>query len=78
MIRVYRSKSLDRWNADDKAVVLDAADSVTGSACTGLPSAVPTGDRLAIFQDAPRDGGAHHMSRDVGLAWLPLAIRLTR
>ena len=75
-IWVYWSKSLDRWNADDKAVVLDASNSKTGAACIGLPSVVPMGDRLAIFYDLPREGGTGHMRRDVGLAWLPLPIRL--
>ena len=77
-IWVYWSKSLDHWNADDKAVVLDASNSKTGAACIGLPSVVPMGDRLAIFYDAPRGGGTAHMRRDVGLAWLQLPIRLRK
>lgn len=76
-IWVYWSKSLDHWRADDKAIVLDASNCKWSDACIGLPSVVPAGDKLAIFYDAPREGGTGHMRRDVGLAWLNLPLKVS-
>lgn len=73
---VYWSKSLDHWNAEDKAIVLDGTNCTWSRDCIGLPSVVQIGDRLALFYDAPREGGTEHMRRDVGLAWLELPLRV--
>ena len=73
---VYWSKSLDQWDPQNKAVVLDGGNCTWSRECVGLPSVVQVGDRLALFYDAPRDGGTAHMRRDVGLAWLNLPLRV--
>ena len=75
-IWVYWSKSLDQWDPQNKAVVLDGRNCTWSRDCVGLPSMVQVGDRLAVFYDAPRDGGIAHMRRDVGLAWLALPLRV--
>ena len=71
---VYWTKDLNRWNAADKAVVLEGRSCKWSHKCIGLPSVVKAGSRLAILYDAPGDDSTSHMGRDVGLAWLPLPL----
>jgi predicted GH43/DUF377 family glycosyl hydrolase len=71
---VYWTKDLNKWNAADKAVVLDGENCKWSKKCIGLPSVVPVGGRLALFYDAPGGDSISHMKRDVGLAWLELPL----
>ena len=72
---VYWSKDLNRWDARDKAVVLDRKNCTWSKDCIGLPSVVKFGKRLVVLYDAPGDSSVSHMRRDVGLAWLDLPLR---
>jgi len=72
---VYWSKDLNRWDAKNKAVVLDGQNCNWSKKCIGLPSVIRVGDRLAIFYDAPGGSSISHMKRHVGLAWLELPLR---
>jgi hypothetical protein len=81
---VYWTTELNRWNPQNKAVVLDARNCVWSRHIIGLPSVLKVGKRLAIFYDGHASekmpaGVKSHMNRDVGLAWLelPLATPLT-
>ncbi len=72
---VYWTKDLDKWNAMDKAVVLDGRNCSWSKTIIGLPTVLKAGSRLAIFYDGredPKDKG--HMRRNVGLAWLDLPL----
>ncbi len=71
---VYWTKDLNRWNPQDKAVVLDDTNCTWSSKCIGLPSVVQVQGRLAILYDAPGGDSKSHMQRDVGLAWLDLPL----
>ena len=71
---VYWTKDLNRWNAADKAVVLDGRNCTWSRKCIGLPSAVKVGNRLAVLYDVPGGESKSHMKRDVGLAWLTLPL----
>jgi predicted GH43/DUF377 family glycosyl hydrolase len=71
---VYWSKDLNRWDAKNKAVVLDGRNCTWSRKCIGLPSVVKVGNRLAMFYDAPGGDSKSHMKRDVGLAWLQLPL----
>ena len=73
-IWVYWSKDLKKWDAANKAVVLDGQNCTWSSKCIGLPSIVQTGKRLALFYDAPGGNSTSHMKRNVGLAWLDLPL----
>ena len=73
-IWVYWSQDLNRWNAADKAVVLDGRNCRWSRKCIGMPSVVKVGNRLAIFYDAPGGDSKSHMRRDLGLAWLNLPL----
>jgi hypothetical protein len=78
---VYWTRDLRRWNARDKAVVLDGRNCGWSRRIVGLPSVVRQGDRLAVFYDGYGGAGMppgvkSHMNRDVGLAWLDLPIRV--
>ena len=71
---VYWSRDLDRWNPQNKAVVLDGQNCSWSSEYIGLPSVVPVGSRLAILYDAPGGNSTSHMRRNIGLAWLKLPL----
>lgn len=71
---VYWTKDLNRWNAADKAVVLDGRNCTWSRKCIGLPSVLKVGKRLAVIYDAPGGDSKSHMNRDVGLAWLTLPL----
>jgi hypothetical protein len=81
---VYWSRDLNRWNADDKAVVLDRNNCAWSPRIIGLPSVLKIGDRLALYYDGREDarvgnerrdvGYSWHMQRDIGLAWLDLPL----
>ncbi len=73
-IWVFWSKDLNRWDAKDKAVVLDGRNCTWSKKCIGLPSVIVVGKRLAIFYDAPGGDSTSHMGRDLGLAWLELPL----
>ncbi len=73
-IWVYWSKDLNRWDAKNKAVVLDGGNCPWSKKCIGLPSVIVVGKRLAVFYDAPGGDSKSHMKRDVGLAWLALPL----
>jgi predicted GH43/DUF377 family glycosyl hydrolase len=75
-IWVYWSKDLNKWNPEDKAVVLDGANCNWSGKCIGLPSVVKVGNRLAVFYDAPGGNSTSHMRRSVGLAWLDLPLSI--
>lgn len=74
-IWVYWSRKLDKWNVNDKAVVLDGMNCTWSSRCMGMPSVVKVGNRLALFYDAPGGDSISHMQRDIGLAWLDLPLQ---
>jgi predicted GH43/DUF377 family glycosyl hydrolase len=71
---VYWTKDLNKWNARNKAVVLDGKNCSWSAKCIGLPSVLPVKGKLAILYDAPGGDGKSHMKRDVGLAWLNLPL----
>ena len=73
---VYWSKDLDRWDPEDKAVVLNGRNCSWSKNCIGMPSVLKMDKHLAVFYDAPGGDSIEHMNRDIGLAWLdfPLTI----
>lgn len=71
---VYWTKDLNKWNPENKAVVLDGKNCKWSEKCIGLPSAIRVKNRLAIFYDAPGGKSTSHMRRNVGLAWLDLPL----
>jgi predicted GH43/DUF377 family glycosyl hydrolase len=78
-IWVYWTKDVERWNPDQKAIVLDGSNCSWSKEIIGLPSVVKVGSRLALFYDGYAgqgipEGAASHMRRDVGLAWLELPL----
>jgi predicted GH43/DUF377 family glycosyl hydrolase len=73
-IWVYWTKDPTRWNARNKAVVLDRRNCVWSKRVIGLPSVVRIGKRLAVLYDGVEGDSTSHMRRDIGLAWLPLPL----
>ncbi len=77
-IWVYWSKDLNKWNPDNKAVVLDGQNCNWSKECIGLPSVVQVGNSLALFYDAPGGNSISHMKRHIGLAWLNLPLTIPK
>lgn len=75
-IWVYWSKDLNKWNPENKAVVLDGNNCSWSNKCIGLPSVVKVDNRLALFYDAPEGNSTSHMKRNIGLAWLDLPLSI--
>jgi predicted GH43/DUF377 family glycosyl hydrolase len=73
-IWVYWSRNLDKWNSEQRAVVLDGKNCLWAKRSIGMPSVVPVGRRLALFYDASAKSGGN-MGRDVGLAWFNLPLK---
>ncbi len=71
---VYWSKDLNKWNPENKAIVLDRQNCKWSNRCIGLPSVVRYKNRLAVFYDAPGENSVSHMRRSIGLAWLELPL----
>ena len=71
---VYWTHDLEKWNREQKAVVLDGRNCTWSKNCIGMPSVVQVGRRLAVFYDAPGGTSVSHMNRDIGLAWLDLPL----
>lgn len=73
---VYWSKDPERWDARNKAVVLDTSNCKWTTHVIGLPSVIRVGNRLALFYDGLAEDSLSHTRRDIGLAWiqLPLAV----
>jgi predicted GH43/DUF377 family glycosyl hydrolase len=75
-IWVYWSKDLNKWDPENKAIVLDGKNCSWSEKCIGLPSVVKVDNRLALFYDAPGGTSTSHMKRNVGLAWLDLPLSI--
>lgn len=77
-IWVYWTTDINKWNPENKAVVLDSLN-CKWSKIIGLPSVIRVGNKLAIFYDGKIDFGKSvniktHMERDIALAWLNLPL----
>lgn len=75
-IWVYWSKDINKWNAADKAIVLDSSNCIWSKGAIGMPSVIKKGKKLAIFYDAYEGYSTWHMKRNIGLAWLQLPINI--
>ncbi len=73
-IWVYWSKNLNKWDPENKAIVLDGKNCSWSKKCIGLPSVVQVNNKLALFYDAPGGNSNSHMERNIGLAWLDLPL----
>ena len=76
-IWVYWSQDLNRWNPEQRAIVLDQTNCTWSKRCIGMPSVVQVGRRLALFYDASTTRSGN-MGRDVGMAWLDLPLKVPR
>lgn len=75
-IWVYWSPDPTRWDAANKAIVLDGETCSWSSRCIGMPTVIAVEGRLAVFYDAPGGDSISHWDRHIGLAWLDLPLRV--
>jgi len=73
---VYWSKDLNRWNVEDKAIVLDGQNCIWAKGTIGMPSVVAVGTKLALLYDGREGESTSHMGRDIGLAWIDLPLEV--
>ncbi|WP_229313347.1 hypothetical protein [Larkinella terrae] len=76
-IWVYWTKNINRWWAEDKAIVLDANNSIWAKGAIGMPTVIQVGNRLALLYDAAEGTSTSHMRRSIGLAWMELPLKIT-
>ncbi|WP_156429666.1 hypothetical protein [Burkholderia sp. TSV86] len=75
---VYWTQDPLKWDTSHKAVVVDSTSSSWAKWTVGIPSVLPTGNRLAIFYDGNAreiSGAEANLHRDIGLAWIQLPIK---
>jgi predicted GH43/DUF377 family glycosyl hydrolase len=77
-IWVYWTKDINRWRAEDKAIVLDANNSIWAKGAIGMPTVIQVGNRLALLYDAAEGPSTSHMHRSIGLAWLELPLKIPK
>jgi predicted GH43/DUF377 family glycosyl hydrolase len=73
---VFWSKDIYHWNESNKAVVLDSSNCSWAKGAIGMPSIIRVGDKLAMLYDGAPGNSIGHMKRDIGLAWIPLPLRI--
>jgi len=77
-IWVYWSRNINKWNANDKAIVLDSTNCTWGKGAIGMPTVTQYGNRLALLYDAAEGKSLDHMKRSIGLAWMQLPLKITQ
>lgn len=77
-IWVYWSKDINKWNSNDKAIVLDKQNCSWAKGAIGMPSVIQKGNRLALLYDAAEGNSIDHMRRSIGLAWLELPLKVPK
>jgi predicted GH43/DUF377 family glycosyl hydrolase len=75
-IWVYWTKDIYHWNKNNKAVVLDSSNCSWAKGAIGMPSVITIGDKLAMLYDAAAGNSISHMKRDIGMAWIPLPLKI--
>lgn len=73
-ILVYWSADPTKFDAERKAVVVDAQNAEWTPRIVGLPSVLPIGDRLAVYFDGALNDTIEHGGRDIGVAYLDLPL----
>jgi predicted GH43/DUF377 family glycosyl hydrolase len=71
---VYWSKDPEKWDPENKAIVLDGINCKWSNHCIGMPTVIRHQNRLALLYDAPGDNSYSHMRRSIGLAFLKLPL----
>jgi predicted GH43/DUF377 family glycosyl hydrolase len=73
---VFWSKDPEKWDANNKAVVLDGTNCKWSNHCIGMPTVIQYKGRLALLFDAPGNNSYSHMRRSIGLAFLKLPVHV--
>lgn len=73
---VYWSKDLNKWDAKNKAIVLDSSNCSWSKGAIGMPTVIKVGNKLALLYDAFEGYSNWHMKRNIGLAWLQVPLKI--
>jgi hypothetical protein len=72
---VYWTKDIEKWNQEDKAIVIDKNVSTWAKGAIGLATAVKIDDNtLALVYDGIYGEGTGHLGRHIGLAYITLPL----
>jgi predicted GH43/DUF377 family glycosyl hydrolase len=77
-IWVYWSKNIEQWDSKNKAIVLDSENCTWAKGAIGMPTVIKAGNKLALLYDGCPGNSKSHMSRDIGLAWISLPIKIEK
>lgn len=75
-IWVYWSKDINKWDAANKAIVLDGKNCSWSQGAIGMPTVIQVGRKLALLYDASEGKSVSHMKRSIGLAWMDLPLQV--
>lgn len=74
-IWVYWTKDIEKWNADDKAVVIDKNVSTWAKGAIGLATVIKKDEyTLALVYDGSEGDSLGHLNRKIGLAYISLPL----
>lgn len=74
-IWMYWSKDVNKWDSNNKAIVLDGKNSTWAHGAIGMPAVIKVGNKLALLYDAAEGDSKDHMYRSIGLAWKDLPLK---
>ncbi len=77
-IWVYWSKDINKWNTQDKAIVMDGKNCSWSTGAIGMPTVIKVGKKLALLYDASEGASISHMRRSIGLAWMDLPLQIVK
>ena len=76
-IWVYWTKDIDRWNVNDKAVVVDINNNSWAKGAIGMPTVVAKDSTtLALVFDGCVGTSSSHLDRKIGLVYLSLPLQI--
>lgn len=75
-IWVYWTQDINKWDARNKAIALDAKNSTWAHGAIGMPTVIRVGNKLAMLYDAAEGNSTSHMKRNIGLAWMQLPLKI--
>lgn len=74
---VYWSEKIDKWNPENRAVVIDSTVSSWAKGAIGMPAVIKTDENtLSVLYDAVKGDGKGHLDRHIGLAEIKLPIKI--
>jgi predicted GH43/DUF377 family glycosyl hydrolase len=75
---MYWTQDIERWNAEDKAIIIDGKNCTWSKKIIGAPSVIEVNGKLHIFYDGIEDDRVSHYHRHIGKCSLALPIQIPK